>query len=78
MNPSFNLKVLQSFIPVFNEKVKVLIKNLDKEIGNGEFDVLPYVNWSTLDAICGKLLFFKVFEWFYPEFFIQAQQWGLK
>lgn len=54
MNPMFNLKTLQSFLPIFNEKTKNFVKDLESEIGNAAFDVMPYANTCTLDAICCK------------------------
>lgn len=53
MNPSFNLKILQSFVPIFNEKTKFMLDKLDKQSGNANFDILPFMNAFTLDAICG-------------------------
>lgn len=52
MNPMFHSKILQSFLPVFNEKTKNFVKSLENEDGNGAFDVMPYANICTLDAIC--------------------------
>lgn len=54
MNPSFNLKILQSFVPIFNEKTKSMLDKLDKEAGNANFDILPFMNACTLDMVCGK------------------------
>lgn len=54
MNPSFNLKILQSFVPIFNEKTKSMLQKLDKETGNANFDILPFMNACTLDMVCGK------------------------
>lgn len=54
LNPTFNLKILQSFVPIFNEKTNIMVKNLDKEAGNGTFDVSKYIFACTLDMVCGK------------------------
>lgn len=55
MNPSFNLKILQSFVPIFNEKAKFMLNKLDEQAGNANFDILPFMNACTLDMVCGKL-----------------------
>lgn len=57
MNPSFNLKILQSFVPIFNEKTKNMLEKLDKEVGNTNFDILPFMNVLTLDMVCGNEFF---------------------
>lgn len=54
MNPSFNTKILQSFESIFNEKTKIMLEMLEKEIGNGRFDIASYMNALTLDMISGK------------------------
>lgn len=54
MNPSFNPKILQSFVPIFNEKTQIMLDKLDKQAGNMNFDILPFMNAYTLDMVCGK------------------------
>lgn len=39
---------------MINRKARGLAVVLNKEIGNGEFDILPYMNWNAFDSICGK------------------------
>lgn len=61
MNSSFSSIVVQSFVPVLNVKVKLLLEKMDNHANNGdEFDVLPFINVSTLDAICGKRKLIRV------------------
>lgn len=52
MNPTFNLKILQSFLPIFNERTKHFITDIGNEVGNSSFNVLPYTEICTLDSIC--------------------------
>lgn len=55
LNPSFSPKILQSFIPIFNEKAITLAKLLDKEVTAGSvFDVYPYLNATAMDMVCSK------------------------
>lgn len=55
MNASFSPIVLQSFVPILNKKVNHLLETMDNHVNSGkEFDVLPYINVTTLDGICGK------------------------
>lgn len=54
INPIFNLKALQSFLPIFNEKTEHFLKGLENEVGKSAFDVKPYAANCTLEAICGE------------------------
>ncbi|XP_055321750.1 cytochrome P450 4c3-like [Sitodiplosis mosellana] len=56
LNPTFNLKTLQSFIPIFNEKTKDFIDEVGKEVGNGAFDILPYASACTFHEIWSTLM----------------------
>lgn len=53
--PTFNQKVLDTFIPIFDKQSKILVKQLNKQIGSGEFEVHKYVSLCTLDMILGEL-----------------------
>ncbi|CAH1715439.1 unnamed protein product [Aphis gossypii] len=51
--PVFNANVLDQFFPVFNEKNRILIENLKKELGKTQpFDLLDYIMKTNLDIIC--------------------------
>lgn len=54
LNPTFNLKILQSFVPIFNDKTKIMLENLDREAGNLNFDLSQYMHACTLDMVCGE------------------------
>lgn len=54
LNKAFNLKILESFIPIFNEKVKYLIRNLGKQVQRDDFEITPLIYHCTLDMVCGK------------------------
>jgi len=51
LNPCFGMNSLKNVIPIFNEKVKVLMSNLVKEEANGEFNVLYMMTALTLETI---------------------------
>lgn len=55
INPSFSLKILRSFLPIFNAKIKILVENLDSEVEKPHFDLFPYLSACTLDKV---LIFF--------------------
>lgn len=55
MNPTFNLKILQSFLPIFSERTRYFVSNIGNEKENTPFDVLPYTEMCTLDSICCEL-----------------------
>lgn len=48
------MKILQSFVPIFNEKTNIMLEKLDQEVGNNYFDVSEYMFACTLDMVCGK------------------------
>lgn len=54
LNNAFNLKILQSFVPIFNEKVEYLIRNLNDRVNDDYFDITPMIHACTLEMICGK------------------------
>lgn len=42
LNPAFNIKILKTFIPTFNEKSKKMVKSLECFVDKGEFDIFPH------------------------------------
>lgn len=55
LNTAFTLKILQSFIPIFDAGSQEFIRQISKHIGKGEFNLLEYAVKATLDSVCGKL-----------------------
>ena len=51
LNPYFGSRSLQNVIPIFNNKVKVLMTNLKKMEGKGEFNALHAMTALTLETI---------------------------
>lgn len=63
LNYSFNLKILQTFIPTFIENANKLVDELSVNIGKAkEFDMLTYTTKSALNMICGSYVDFNLFE----------------
>lgn len=60
LNTAFNLKILQSFIPIFNGKVKCLVRNMDKMVGQEAFDVSHIMHACTLDMVCCEYFVVRV------------------
>jgi len=55
ITPVFNANLLDQFFPVFNEKNRILTRNLKKELGKTKpFDLWDYIADTTLDIICRK------------------------
>lgn len=54
LNPTFNNKILKSFIPIFNEKSQILVDVLAKKVGEDAFDVSKQIFACTLDMVCGE------------------------
>lgn len=60
LNPSFNPKVLQSFVPIFNEKSFLLIEKLSDRIGESNVEMIEYMLGATMDMILYELIFFFI------------------
>ena len=52
--PTFNSRILESFVGVFATKSNIMLRELEGELNKGEFDVFQYVSLCTLDIVCGK------------------------
>ena len=50
-NPSFSSTILQSFLPSFNNKSRILVKILAKHLNKDEFDVFHPLTGCTLEAL---------------------------
>ncbi|EDW67259.1 probable cytochrome P450 313a4 isoform X1 [Drosophila virilis] len=48
LNPAFGHKVLLSFLPIFNNETKALLKLFDTLVDDGEKDLIPYLQYFTL------------------------------
>lgn len=51
LDPSFGTPLLQSFVPVFNRKSKILIRELEKQAGKPEFDIFTQISANTLETL---------------------------
>jgi len=60
MNPCFNMKILQSFVPIFNEKTNLMLSKLDVEVNAGVIDIAPYMFACTLDMVCATTMGYNV------------------
>ncbi|XP_052869812.1 cytochrome P450 4C1-like [Anopheles cruzii] len=57
IQPSFKLSILQSFIPVFEQKANVMVERLATHVdGTKSFDMYRYTARCTLDMICATTL----------------------
>jgi cytochrome P450 len=54
INPTFNPKMLQSFLPIFVEKTEKLVESISKNVGGEEFDLLVETMQCTVATICGR------------------------
>ncbi|CAB0014722.1 unnamed protein product [Nesidiocoris tenuis] len=52
ITPTFHFKILEDFIDIFNRNGNIFVDCLKSKIGQGSFDVLPYVTAYTMDIIC--------------------------
>lgn len=54
MNPAFSQKTLNSYMPIFVQETKDLLKTLELKRDGEGFDILPLMNICALKMICGK------------------------
>lgn len=57
--PTFHLNVLKSFIDLFNENSRQVVKKLDAEAGK-TFDAHDYMSEATVEILLGKFDFPEV------------------
>ncbi|KAJ8672685.1 hypothetical protein QAD02_003945 [Eretmocerus hayati] len=50
--PTFNPRILESFVEVFSRQSQIMVKEMEIELGGDEFDIFHYVSLCTLDIIC--------------------------
>ncbi|XP_055702900.1 cytochrome P450 4C1-like isoform X2 [Phlebotomus papatasi] len=55
LSPSFGLNVIKTLIPIFNQKVQVMINNLSKEQEGANINILDYMYSCVLDLITTTL-----------------------
>lgn len=54
--PTFNPRILESFVEVFAVQSEIMIREMEIEIDGAEFDIFHYVSLCTLDIICGNYI----------------------
>lgn len=52
LNPCFSLKILQSYMPIFNEQSEVMMQNLAAKLDGSIFNFYEFMDACTLDMIC--------------------------
>ncbi|XP_055525089.1 cytochrome P450 4c3-like [Wyeomyia smithii] len=53
LTPAFHFKILDDFVDIFQEQSAVLVKRLEREVGNETgFNCFPYVTLCALDIVC--------------------------
>lgn len=57
---TFNIKVLDSYISVYNECADILVKKLAPKVDLESFDIFSDVFMCALDIICGTFLFLYI------------------
>nr|UMO80440.1 cytochrome P450 CYP380C40 [Myzus persicae] len=61
ITPAFNSKLMEQFFPVFNEKNKILIRNVTKELNKTQtFDLWEYIAPAALDTICQNAMGYNI------------------
>lgn len=63
LNSTFNLRILNSFLPIFNDSARKLIQQLDQYASTGKtFNILAPLTHCTLGMVCETSFGKKVLE----------------
>nr|XP_026498818.1 cytochrome P450 4g15-like [Vanessa tameamea] len=60
--PTFNQQVLDTYLPIFNNKARKLVKVFEKESGKGLFDHSTYLRQMTLETVCSTAMGVEINE----------------
>ncbi|XP_044733636.1 cytochrome P450 4C1-like [Chrysoperla carnea] len=60
IQPTFNMKMIESFMDVFVIQSEILVKILEKQLTKNSFDVFKYMSPCTLDIICETAMGYKI------------------
>ncbi|XP_029850540.2 cytochrome P450 4c3 [Ixodes scapularis] len=60
LTPAFHFRILEDFIPVFNEQAVIFVRNLKEHVHKKYIDIVPLVTLCTLDIICETAMGVKV------------------
>ncbi|XP_023312994.1 cytochrome P450 4C1-like [Anoplophora glabripennis] len=58
--PTFSQKILDGFVEIFSEQSEILVEQMRKFAGEGEFDIFDIMSKCTLDIICETAMGVKV------------------
>ncbi|XP_058058185.1 cytochrome P450 4C1-like [Anopheles bellator] len=80
LNSTFNARILESFVPIFNDCTRRLVGRLDRYTrpGAGPCNILEYISACTLEMICRTSLGGQVLERDGAEQFISNLEVALK
>lgn len=60
ITPTFHYRILEDFLPVFQEQAEILASILDNYVDEEAFDICPFLTRCTLDIICETAMGKKV------------------
>uniref|UniRef100_A0A182Q2S5 Cytochrome P450 n=1 Tax=Anopheles farauti TaxID=69004 RepID=A0A182Q2S5_9DIPT len=64
LNPAFNTRILNSFIPVFVQCSKMMVHDMSEVVQDGPklVPIFPFISKCTLEMVCGTTIGCDVFE----------------
>nr|XP_019562040.2 cytochrome P450 4c21-like [Aedes albopictus] len=62
LNPAFNMKILNSFIPIFEDCSRRMVAELNKCVHGGTVDMFQFTSKCTLEMVCATTLGSNVLE----------------
>lgn len=67
LTPAFHFRILENFLPVFNEHARIFTRVLAQHEGHGAVDIVPPSTMATLDIICGIIIIVDLNIYIYKD-----------
>uniref|UniRef100_A0A182XUM6 Uncharacterized protein n=1 Tax=Anopheles quadriannulatus TaxID=34691 RepID=A0A182XUM6_ANOQN len=73
LNPTFNTRILKSFIPVFVQCARQMVQHMEQSVGDvgRSISIFPFISKCTLEMVCGTTIGCDVMEQPGKETFIE-------
>ena len=73
LNPTFNTRILNSFIPVFVQCARQMVQHMEQSVGDvgRSISIFPFISKCTLEMVCGTTIGCDVMEQPGKETFIE-------
>ncbi|KAL3271098.1 hypothetical protein HHI36_021594 [Cryptolaemus montrouzieri] len=60
INPAFNQKLLDSFVPIFSEQAEIFLEVMKKNVGEEDLDIFAKISALQMDSVCETVMGIKM------------------